>query len=80
MFSYLVVGFIIAYEINFIFEWIEKHRSSIKIFITITICVLLILQIVYNWEKVDETKNKIPQQFLAKTFSDLEPNAIVLVS
>jgi hypothetical protein len=78
--TYIVIGFIIAYGIDFIIERIENSRSVVKIIITIMFCALPIIQIVYNWERVDETKNKIPQQFVEKTFSDLEPNTIVLAT
>jgi len=78
--SYLVIGFIIAYGIDFIIEWIENNRSLIKVFFAIIVCTLPIIQIVYNWVRVDETRNNIPQQFVEKTFSDLEPGAIVLAS
>ncbi len=78
--SYLVIGFIIAYGIDFIIERIESSRSWVKIIIALTICILPIMQIIFNWEKVDETRNKIPQQFVEKAFSDFEPNAIVLAT
>jgi hypothetical protein len=78
--SYLVIGIIIAYGIFFIIEWIENSRSWLKIFCAVMLCTLPLIQIIYNWEKVDETRNKIPQQFVEKAFSDLEPNAVVLVS
>jgi hypothetical protein len=78
--SYLVTGFIIAYGIYFIIEWVESRRSWVKIICAAMFCALPVVQIIYNWERVDETKNKIPQQFVEKEFSDLEPNAIVLAS
>jgi hypothetical protein len=78
--SYLVIGFIIAYGIFFMIEWLENSRSWIKIFFAVILCALPLIQIIYNWEKVDETRNKIPQQFVEKAFSDLEPNAVVLAS
>jgi hypothetical protein len=78
--SYLVIGFIIAFGINFIIGLIENRRSLVKIFFAVIFCALPIIQIVYNRERVDETRNIIPQQFVEKTFSDLEPNAIVLAS
>ena len=78
--SYLVTGFIIAFGINFILEWIEKSSLLVKISIVIILCALPIVQIVYNWERVDETGNRIPQQFVEKAFSDFEPNAIVLAT
>ncbi|MGD0035950.1 MAG: DUF2723 domain-containing protein [Bacteroidota bacterium] len=78
--SYLVIGFIIAFGVNFIIGLIENSRSSLKIFFAVIFCVLPIIQIIYNWERVDESRNKIPQQFVEKAFSNLEPNAIVLAS
>ena len=44
------------------------------------ICALPIIQIIFNWDAVDEIRNNIPRQFVEKAFSDLEPNAIVLAS
>ncbi len=78
--SYLVIGFIIAYGIDFMVERIENSRLWIKIVFVVMFCTLPIIQVICNWERVDETRNKIPQQFVEKTFSDLEPNAIVLAS
>ena len=44
------------------------------------ICALPIIQIVAHWEQVNETENKLPQQFIEKSFSDLESNALVLAT
>jgi len=78
--SYLVVGFMSAYGIFFIMEQGEKNRPWIKISTAVLFCILPVIQIVSHWERVDETWNKIPQQFVEKAFSDLEPHALVLAS
>jgi hypothetical protein len=78
--SYLVIGFIVAYGIDFVIEWLENNQSFVKIIIAIIICALPIIQIISHWERVNETVNKIPQQFVEKAFSDFEPNAIVLAT
>jgi hypothetical protein len=78
--SYLVLGFISVYGIYFIIELIENSGSLIKIFFVIIFCALPIIQIVHNWGRVNESGNKVPQQFVDKAFSDFEPNAIVLAS
>ncbi|MCX6120230.1 MAG: DUF2723 domain-containing protein [Ignavibacteriales bacterium] len=78
--SYFVIGFIVAYGINFILEWIENSKSLVKIIIAILFYALPVIQIVHNWGRVNETENKIPQQFVEKAFSDFEPNAIVLAT
>ncbi len=78
--SYIVIGFIVAYGVDFIIERIDNSPTLVKIIIAVIICALPITQVVYNWERVDETGNKIPQQFVEKAFSDFEPNAIVLAT
>jgi hypothetical protein len=78
--SYIVLGFISAYGIYFVFEWIEDSRSFVKIFFVVMLCALPVIQIVHNRERVNESGNKVPQQFVEKAFSDFEPNAIVLAS
>jgi len=78
--SYLVIGFTIAYGIFFIIEWLESSRPWIKILFAVILCALPMIQIIYHWEKVDETRSTIPQQFVEKAFSDLEPHAIVIAS
>jgi hypothetical protein len=80
MLSYLVMGFIIAWGINFLIERIENNRLWLKIVIVAMFCALPVIQVVSNWERVDETRNKIPQRFVEKAFSDFEPHAIVLAS
>jgi len=78
--SYITIGFVISYGIFDLIEWAENRRAWVKIMITAMFCVLPIIQIIHNGEKVDETGNKIPQQFVEKAFSDFVPNAIVLAS
>jgi len=78
--SYLVIGFTTAYGIFFIIAWLENTRPWIKILFTVMLWTLPMIQIIYHWEKVDETRNTIPQQFVEKAFSDLEPHAIVIAS
>jgi hypothetical protein len=78
--SYLVIGFVIAYGIFFITEWIEERRSWAKRVLSIMFCALPMMQVVHNWGRVDETGNTIPRQFVEKAFSDFESNAIVLAS
>lgn len=78
--SYIVIGFIIAYGIEFIIERIESSRFLVKIVFVLMFCATPVIQIIFNWEKVDETRNKIPKQFVEKAFSDFGPNAIVLAS
>jgi len=78
--SYLVIGVVIAYGIYFFLERTEDSKTLVKIFFAVFLCSLPVIQVIFNWEKADETKNKIPQQFVEKAFSDFEPNAIVLAS
>jgi hypothetical protein len=46
----------------------------------IILAVLPIVQIMNNWNRVDETKNILPQQFVRNAFSQLEPHAVVIAS
>jgi hypothetical protein len=62
--SYIVLGFISAYGIYFVFEWIEDSRSFVKIFFVVMLCALPVIQIVHNRERVNESGNKVPQQFV----------------
>jgi hypothetical protein len=78
--SYLVIGLITAYGIDFIMERIANSRRWVKTIFAILFCTLPIVQIIHNWERVDEAENKIPEQFVEKAFFDFEPNAIVLSS
>ena len=78
--SYITIGFIVSYGIYDLMEWAENRRAWVKIMIAAMLCALPIIQIIHNGEKVDESGNKIPQQFVEKAFSDFEPNAIVLAS
>ena len=78
--SYLVAGFLIAYGIFFIIERIKESQLWVKRILVFLCCVFPIIQIVQNWERVNESENRIPQQFIEKAFSDLEPHAVVLAS
>ena len=78
--SYLSIGFIGAYGMYFIIERIGQSRPFAKILFTMLFCALPVIQIIHNWERVNESNNTIPQQFVEKAFSDFEPGAIVLAS
>ena len=78
--SYIVVGFVIAEGIFFMMEWTATKKPWVKIIFALLVCVLPLLQIGSNRERVDETNNRIPEEFVAKAFSDFEPHAVVLAS
>jgi hypothetical protein len=78
--SYLSMGFLGAYGMYFIIERSEQSRPFARIVFTILLCVLPVIQIIQNWERVNESNNTIPQQFVEKAFSDFEPGAIVVAS
>jgi hypothetical protein len=78
--SYIVIGWIAAYGIDFLFDWISDKRSWMKAMAIVILTVLPIVQIINNWNRVDETKNTLPQQFVWNAFSRLEPNAVVVAS
>lgn len=78
--SYITIGFIVSYGIYGIMEWAANRQTWVMITIAAMLCALPVIQIIHNWEKADETGNKIPQQFVEKAFSDFEPNAMVIAS
>ncbi|RPI04437.1 MAG: DUF2723 domain-containing protein [Ignavibacteriae bacterium] len=78
--SYLVAGVWCAYGNYFILERIADDRNRNKIIAGALLCAFPVIQIFHNRARADETGNKIPQQFVAKAFSDLEPHAVVLAS
>jgi hypothetical protein len=76
--SYIVLGWIAAYGIDYLFDWISDKRSWMKAMAGVVLTVLPIVQIMNNWNSVDETKNILPQQFVWNAFSHFEPNAVVI--
>jgi hypothetical protein len=78
--SYIVIGWIAVYGIDFLFDWISKKRSWMKATAVVVLTVLPIVQIMSNWKRVDETKNILPQQFVGNAFSHFESNAVVVAS
>ena len=78
--SYIVIGWIAAYGIDFLFDWINGKRSWMKAMVIVILTVLPIIQIMNNWKGADETKNILPQQFVWNAFSHFEPNAVVVAS
>jgi hypothetical protein len=78
--SYIVTGWIAVYGIDFLFDWISDKRSWMKAMAVVILTVLPIVQIINNWNGVDETKNILPQQFVRNAFSHFEPNAIIVAS
>jgi hypothetical protein len=78
--SYIVIGWIAAYGIDFLFDWISDKRNWMKAIVVVILTVLPIVQIMNNWNRVDETKNTLPQQFVQNAFSHFEPNAVVVAS
>jgi hypothetical protein len=78
--SYLVTGWVIVYGIDFFFHWVEDRQFWIRVIVAAMLIAIPIVQIVFNWNRVDETMNRLPQQFVRESFSRLEPNAVVLAS
>jgi hypothetical protein len=78
--SYIVIGWIAAYGIDFLFDWISDKQSWMKAMAVVILTVLPIVQIMNNWNGVDETKNVLPQQFVWNAFSHFETNAVVVAS
>jgi hypothetical protein len=74
--SYIVVGWTIAFGIHAALAFAErKGWKEIAVF---GFCLILpVLQLVYHWKNVEGTESILPSQFVAKTFSELEPNAVV---
>lgn len=77
MVSYLAAGWIVAYGIDAIFGFAEVKPRSKAIVAAILLAVPA-LQLVSHWKSVNEMESTLPQQFVEKAFSDLEPNAVVL--
>jgi len=78
--SYIAIGWIAAYGIYFLFNWINDKRSWMKVLAVVIVTVLPIVQVMNNWNGVDEAKNILPQQFVRNAFSQIEPNAVVIAS
>jgi hypothetical protein len=78
--AYIVIGWIAAFGIDFLLHWMDSKRNWEKAIIGIVIFSIPIVQIIFNWKRVDETENRLPQQFVTNTFSHLEPNAVVLAT
>ncbi len=78
--SYIAIGWIAAYGMDFLFDSISDKRSWMKAIAFVILTVLPIVQIMNNWNRVDETKNILPQQFVRNAFSHFEPNAVVVAS
>jgi len=78
--SYIAIGWIAAYGIDFLFDWISDKRSWMKAMAVVILTILPIIQIINNWNGVDETKNILPQQFVWNAFTHFERNAIVVAS
>jgi hypothetical protein len=78
--SYIVTGWIAAYGIDFLFDWISDKRSWMKAMAVVILTALPVVQIMNNWNRVDETKNILPQQFVWNAFTHFEHNAVVVAS
>jgi hypothetical protein len=78
--SYIVTIWIAVYGIDFLFDLINDKRNWIKTMAVIILTVLPVIQIMNNYNRVDETINILPEQFVRSAFSHLEPNAVVVAS
>jgi hypothetical protein len=78
--SYIVIGLIAAYGIDFILNWINEKQKWIKVITVIVLAVLPLFQIINHWNRVDEANNLLPQRFVSNAFSSLEPNTVVIAS
>jgi hypothetical protein len=78
--SYIVVAWLLVFGIQFLINRSEEKRFWIKILIIGVLIFIPIVQIVLNRGKCNESKCKLPQEFVENAFHDLEPNAVVIAS
>jgi hypothetical protein len=78
--SYIVIGWIVSFGIDFLLVWSENTRYWIRVVVLAVLLSLPLIQIVQNWKDVQEANKNLPEQFVTKSFSQLEPHAIVLAS
>jgi hypothetical protein len=78
--SFIIVGWTLAYGIEFLFEWSIQNHVWVRIVVFIVLPALPVLQILNNWNRVDETKSVLPQQFVQNAFTHFEPSAVVIAS
>lgn len=76
--SYIVLGWFFVFGIHFLAQWSKKQKNWQKVLVLITLVALPISQVINNRKNADESNNTIPQQFVERAFSQLEPNAVVL--
>jgi hypothetical protein len=78
--SYIVIGWMTAYGIDFLIRWTKGTQTWLRVIIIVILVALPVIQIFFNLDRVDEKENKLPQEFVENTFSNLESNAVVLAS
>jgi hypothetical protein len=78
--SYIVVGFVVVYGIEYLFNRIEFRRLWIRVVVITILFMLPIIQIMYHYNEADESTKELPQQFVENAFDRLEPNAVVLAT
>jgi hypothetical protein len=78
--SYIIIGLIAVQGIDYFFEWISDKKKWMRVMMTAVLIAFPVIQIANNWNRVDETKNILPQQFVQNAFSCIEPHAVVIAS
>ncbi|MBN1397013.1 MAG: DUF2723 domain-containing protein [Bacteroidetes bacterium] len=78
--SYIAAGWMAVYGIGFVLDWAGSRQIGFKTAAIAIIAILPVGQVLFNWNRVDQTKNFLPQRFTVNAFSNLEPNAVVLAS
>ena len=74
--AYLTVGIWIAFGIKFFLEL--KEKASYKRIVTFCIIVLIVFVGVINYEKVDESKMTLVEEYTKDMFNSIEQNGIVI--
>jgi len=67
--SYIAIGWIAAYE-SISFNWINDKRSWMKVLAVVIVTVLPIVQVMNNWNGVDEAKNILRSSLYEMLFAD----------
>jgi hypothetical protein len=77
---YITIGWLLVFGSYVVIESFERYHRLIKVVIGLMILFIPILQVGINWKKVDESNNKLPQEYVEEAFSKLEPGAVVFAS
>ncbi len=78
--SYLVLGWFSAFGICSLLQWSKDKHGWMNKTLAVMVVAIPLGQIALHWNNADETMNRLPEQFVAESFSHLEPHAVVISS